>query len=81
MTWGGHSTPGRRPDHRMPIPCGDWYAACTLNREAFEMSIAIRNVRFSIIWIIVGVAAIPAAVLGVLFLAERIMRWHFYPGI
>jgi hypothetical protein len=45
------------------------------------MSTSIRNVRFSIVGIIVGVAVIPAAVLGLLFLAERIYRWHFYPGI
>jgi len=37
--------------------------------------------RFSIVWIIVGVAVIPLAVLGLFFLAERIVRWHFYPGI
>ena len=45
------------------------------------MSTSIRNVRFSIVGIIVGVVVIPIALLGVLFLAEKIIRWHVYPGI
>ena len=43
--------------------------------------ITIRNVRFSIVGMIVGVVVVPMAVLGLLFLAEKIVRWHVYPGI
>jgi hypothetical protein len=45
------------------------------------MSTTIRTGRFSIVWIIVGVAVIPLTVLGLFFLAEKIVRGHFYPGI
>ncbi len=45
------------------------------------MNTRIRTGRFSIVWIIVGVAVVPLAVLGLFFFAERILRWHFYPGI
>jgi len=45
------------------------------------MTAKIRTDRFSIVWIIVGVAAVPAAVLGLFFFAEKVLRWHFYSGI
>jgi len=45
------------------------------------MSTSKTNIRFSIVGIIVGTAVIPITVLGLLFLAEKIIRWHFYPGI
>lgn len=45
------------------------------------MSTIRQSGRFSMVWLIVGVAIVPITVLGLLFLAEKIMRWHFYPGI
>ena len=72
----------RLPSDGGPRPrCRPARIRITLSHKEIEMSTSIRNVRFSIVGIIVGVAVIPAAVLGLLFLAERIYRWHFYPGI
>jgi len=52
-----------------------------MQHKESEMSTSKRNGRFSIVGMIVGVVVIPMTVLGVLFLAQKILRWHIFPGI